>query len=72
VTVARAVAVTVDPTLCIGSGTCERLSPDDFQVGDDGVATFIGRGADPERWENAARACPVGAIDVTVAPDPDR
>jgi ferredoxin len=35
------VKVGVDRDRCVGSGTCEALAPDVFEVGDDGVLTLL-------------------------------
>jgi len=56
--------VTIDRTLCIGSGTCEALAPELFRVGDDGIAELVSAEIDPATAEEAARSCPSGAISV--------
>ena len=50
--------VKLDKSLCIGCGSCVGLYPDDFQLGDDGLAEVITGEAD----EEAVSVCPVGAI----------
>jgi ferredoxin len=63
--------VTIDPELCIGSGSCVHLAPGAFALDDDGVADAINPDAAPDdRLRLAARSCPTGAITVE-APIPD-
>jgi len=57
-------AVVIDRTLCIGSGTCEALAPGLFRVGDDGIAELISGDVDPATAEEAVRSCPSGAISI--------
>jgi ferredoxin len=33
--------VEVDRDVCVGSGTCELLAPEVFEVGDDGVVRLL-------------------------------
>jgi ferredoxin len=57
--------VTVDPDLCIGSGSCVHLAPGAFELDEDGVADVIDPDAAPDdRLRQAARSCPSGAISV--------
>jgi ferredoxin len=64
--------VTIDPELCIGSGTCVHLAPGAFALDDDGVADAIDPDAVPDdRLHRAARSCPTGAISVE-KPAPDQ
>jgi ferredoxin len=57
--------VFVDPSLCIGSGSCVRLAPATFELDDDGVADAVDPGATPvDRLRLAARSCPTVAITV--------
>lgn len=59
------VRVTVDPDLCIGSGTCVHLAPGSFDLDDDGVASPIEPPlASEEDLLRAARSCPTAAINV--------
>jgi ferredoxin len=57
--------VEVDRELCIGSGTCELLAPDVFEVGDDGVARVLqpepGQSAE-DAARDAVAQCPTGAL----------
>ena len=52
--------VRLDQSLCIGCGCCAGTYPDDFQIGDDGLAGVI----TGEGEEEAVSVCPVGAISV--------
>ena len=60
----RAVAVVVDRRRCIGTGVCEAIAPELFQVDDDGYSNFLG---DPARADGALvdeviASCPNAAI----------
>jgi ferredoxin len=61
--------IDIDQDLCIGAGQCALAAPGVFTQDDDGFSTLLpGRedsGGDPLVRE-AARACPVGAITVSV------
>ena len=50
--------VRIDQSLCIGCGCCAGTYPDDFKIGDNGLAELV---AD-EAEEDAVTICPVGAI----------
>ena len=52
--------VKVDGSLCMGCGACAGSYPDDFQIGDSGLAEAI----TGEGEEEAASVCPFGAISV--------
>ena len=52
--------VKIDQSLCIGCGCCAGTYPDDFKIGDSGLAELV---AD-EAEEDAVSICPVGAISV--------
>jgi ferredoxin len=59
------VKVGVDRDRCVGSGTCEALAPDVFEVDDDGVLTVLR--AEPAEGEQsdvreAVTACPTRAL----------
>ncbi|ANP51756.1 ferredoxin [Streptomyces griseochromogenes] len=60
--------ITIDKDVCIGSGQCALTAPSVFNQDDDGFSALLpGRedgGSDPLVRE-AARACPVQAIEVT-------
>ena len=57
--------VEVDRELCVGSGTCELLAPDVFEVGDDGVVRVLqpepGQ-SDEDAVRDAVAQCPTGAL----------
>jgi ferredoxin len=60
--------VSVDPVLCIGSGTCVHLAPETFFLDDDGVADVSEPIKDDrDLLERAARLCPASAISVETA-----
>ncbi len=52
--------VKVDQGLCIGCAACAGTYPDDFQIGDSGLAEPV----TGEGEEDAVSVCPVGAISV--------
>lgn len=52
--------VRIDQSLCIGCGCCAGTYPDDFKIGDNGLAEAVTEVAE----EDAASICPVGAISV--------
>ena len=57
----------VDPDTCIGCGLCESLSPDCFEIGDEGFAVAKEAGChatDLSELEATAKQCPVNAISV--------
>lgn len=57
--------VTVIAGKCIGSGSCEMLAPEVFEVRDDGLAHVLAAEPAPElaaRVAQAAEACPTRAI----------
>ncbi|MYT30310.1 MULTISPECIES: ferredoxin [unclassified Streptomyces] len=60
--------ITIDKEVCIGAGQCALTAPSVFTQDDDGFSALLpGRedgGGDPLVRE-AARACPVQAIEVT-------
>ena len=57
--------VGVDRDRCVGSGTCEALAPDVFEVDDDGVLTLL-REEPAEGGQSDVRdavtACPTRAL----------
>lgn len=60
-----AVKVTVIADKCIGSGSCEMLAPEVFEVRDDGLAHVLTAEPGPELdglVAQAAAACPTRAI----------
>ena len=52
--------VKVESSLCMGCGACAGSYPDDFQIGDAGLAEAV----TGEGEEEAASVCPFGAISV--------
>ncbi len=59
--------VQVDPDLCVGSGACEALAPDVFEVDEDGV--LVVHRAEPADEDlpgvrDAVRACPTRALSL--------
>ena len=58
--------VVVDRDRCVGSGTCEALAPDLFEVGDDGVVGLLRQdpAGDHEAARDAVSACPTGALSL--------
>ena len=52
--------IKIDQSLCIGCGACAGTYPDDFQIGDAGLAEVI----TGEGEEDAVNVCPVVAISV--------
>ena len=66
-----AVRVTVDPELCMGSGTCMAIAPALFEMGDAGTAqplrSVVERSA---KVDEAVSRCPTGAIEATPATPP--
>ncbi len=51
--------VKINKDVCIGCGCCAGTYPDDFAIGDDGLAQAVNGEAD----EEAVAVCPVGAIE---------
>ncbi|MGH3666551.1 MAG: ferredoxin [Egibacteraceae bacterium] len=58
--------VSIDLDRCVGSGECEPIAPEVFEVGDDGAAHVLpgAEDADLELLAEAARECPTGAIRI--------
>lgn len=59
--------VTLVVDKCIGSGSCEMLAPEVFEVGDDGLAKLLDAspGSEMESKVRAAEeSCPTQAISV--------
>ena len=52
--------VRIDQSLCIGCGACAGTFPEDFQIGDSGLAEVV----TGEAEEDAVGVCPCGAISV--------
>jgi ferredoxin len=57
--------VVADRELCVGSGACEMLAPDVFEVGDDGVVQVLQAEPDDEdAVQQAAEQCPTRALSL--------
>ena len=59
--------IEVDRERCVGSGTCEMLAPDLFEVGDDGIVTALRAepdAGDVDAAEEAVQACPTQALSL--------
>jgi ferredoxin len=56
--------VGVDRERCVGSGTCEMLAPDVFEVGDDGIVAVLRPDVDDEAALDAVQQCPTQALSV--------
>ena len=59
--------VSVDRELCVGSGSCEMLAPDVFEVDDDGVLTVLvpePGDDDVPAVRDAVQACPTRALSL--------
>jgi ferredoxin len=59
--------VQVDRERCVGSGTCEALAPDLFEVGDDGIVELLRPPAsdgDDAAASDAVSGCPTGALSL--------
>jgi ferredoxin len=60
--------ITVDRSRCIGSGICESIAPEFFEVGDDGVQVLLREDfdqADSGAVGLAVRSCPALALSVS-------
>ena len=59
--------ISLDGERCVGSGACEALAPDFFEVGDDGVVAVLRpepAGADFADVEAAVQQCPTQALQL--------
>jgi ferredoxin len=56
--------IEVDRERCVGSGTCEMLAADLFEVGDDGIVVVLRElhADDVDVAEEAVQACPTQAL----------
>ena len=57
--------IVVDRERCVGSGTCELLAPDVFEVGDDGVVAVLRPEVDDDIAHDAVQQCPTQALSLT-------
>lgn len=53
---------TVDRDLCIASGVCEAIAPDDFELDEDGKSHATPPTSDPDAVQEAIDSCPSMAI----------
>jgi ferredoxin len=61
------IRIGVDRERCVGSGTCEMLAADLFEVGGDGIVAVLRPeldGDDVDAAEDAVQACPTQALSV--------
>ncbi|MGY1734052.1 ferredoxin [Geodermatophilus sp. SYSU D01045] len=57
--------VTADRELCVGSGQCELLAPDAFEVDDDGAVRVLQETPDDgDAARDAVQQCPTGALSL--------
>ncbi|MGY1737525.1 ferredoxin [Geodermatophilus sp. SYSU D00684] len=57
--------VTADRELCVGSGQCELLAPDAFEVDDDGAVRVLQEiPDDADAARDAVQQCPTGALSI--------
>ena len=57
--------VTADRELCVGSGQCELLAPEVFEVDDDGAVRLLQEETDDDAAvRDAVAQCPTGALSV--------
>jgi ferredoxin len=59
--------IEVDRERCVGSGTCEMLAADLFEVGDDGIVAVLRpepHDEDVDAAEDAVQACPTQALSL--------
>jgi ferredoxin len=57
--------IEADLDLCVGSGACEALAPDVFEVGDEGTVTVLRphpEGGELRDVEEAVQQCPTRAL----------
>ncbi|MBB3039166.1 ferredoxin [Hoyosella altamirensis] len=57
--------IQVDTNACVGTGFCEAIRSDIFEVGDDGVVTLLTEEfteADRADLDDAVAQCPMGAL----------
>lgn len=58
--------IQADRERCVGSGSCELLAPELFEVGDDGVVQVLqlDPAGDDAAVRDAVSACPTGALSL--------
>lgn len=62
--------VTIDRTLCIGSGNCTAMAPDVFYIDEDSVAAFKDDTSDVDQGQ-LIEACAVCPVDALIVEDED-
>jgi ferredoxin len=66
------IRLTVDPELCMGSGTCLAVAAELFDMGVDGAARPIHALIEPNtKLDEAISRCPTAAIAATPAKPPE-
>lgn len=67
------VTLTVDHTVCRGSGLCQALSPELFQLDDDGygvpVRSELQDTEDIEMADSVSKCCPSEAVGLAIVSD---
>ena len=59
--------ITIDTEKCIGSGSCEMIAPEFFEVGNDGLVQLLNDSPSAEHRSavsSAAASCPTQVISV--------
>ena len=59
--------ITIDVEKCIGSGSCEMIAPEIFEVGNDGLVQLLNDSPSAEQYSaarTAAASCPTQVISV--------
>jgi ferredoxin len=56
------VRIEIDRDRCVGSGTCEMLAPDVFEVGDDGMVALLRPAVADDAVQDAVQQCPTQAL----------
>ena len=56
--------ISIDRSLCNGTGVCEALAPDVFELDDDGLAVLRTAVSEDEAVQEACDSCPMGAISI--------
>ena len=54
--------IEADRDRCVGSGTCEMLAPDVFEVGDDGMVAVLRPDVADDAVQDAVQQCPTQAL----------
>ncbi len=62
--------IKVDENTCIGCGACMAIAPENFDFNDNGLSQVISQEV-TESTHEAANACPVSAISVSVSEKKD-